>query len=278
MNCLKCNSNITAENSNSKNWCVVKITNLKKRGFEVTGFPHAGFVTVRGWKLEKVQPFTTDLCNTCVSQYIKQQNTSQSKKIEIINKTQKWLNIVGPLLGCVLLLSMYLISHPKSDETLSSTNVFILIFSSISIISPLLFSMIKPQNNMDHHIDEEILIKKIHRKFINDYQLQLSKSLNTNILPLILHPEPMMPGPIININLHFIIPESTFNEYATSEQKTGWSRIDYYARFGTYSPGPYEKYLQKRNKEDFGFKHWGEFLSKPIEELKHIIGIAEVEN
>lgn len=277
MNCLSCKSNIS-NNLNSKKWAIVKILDLKQRGFEVTGFPHTGFVTVRGWKIKKVNQFTTDICTNCVNQYIKKQKASQSFKVEIYKKIQKWLNILGPVIGIVSLLLMYFISQPKADEPLSDTNIFILLYSSILLILPLLFPIFKPQENSNQQNFEELNIDRLHRRYIEPYLTQMSKSLNINIFSLILHPEPMMPGPTIDVGLHFIVPEKALQEYTTNEQETGWSRIDYYARFGTYSPGPYDKYLQRDNKEHFGFKHWGEFLSKPIKELKTIIGVTDIKN
>ncbi len=72
MNCLSCKSTIS-NNLNSKIWAVVKILDLKHRGFRVSGRPYDGFVTVRGWKIEKVSQFTTDICTNCVNQYITKQ-------------------------------------------------------------------------------------------------------------------------------------------------------------------------------------------------------------
>ena len=51
--------------------------------------------------------------------------------------------------------------------------------------------------------------------------------------------------------------------FEKSARETGWSYIDYFAKFGPNAPGPYDSDLQDANLRSKGLKHWGEFLGPP---------------
>ncbi|VAX36849.1 hypothetical protein MNBD_UNCLBAC01-1973 [hydrothermal vent metagenome] len=278
MNCLKCNSNITAENFNSKNWCVVKITELKQRGFQVSGVPHSGFVIVRGWKISKMHDFTTNICDRCVKNNLTENKKLKSLKKLAYKKRQFFLNILGPMIGLGILIFMDNFIASKPTELPSKFENYVVLFGIFSIFLPVLHLVSNPKLYDESNETEGEIVENFHRTFMNYYQNTIKETLGKNIFPLILHPEPLMPGPYIDVDMHFIIPQKSVDIYINHEQKTGWSRIDYYAQFGTSAPGRYDRNLQRTNLANFGFKHWGEFLSKSIDELKFIDGVSDIKN
>ncbi len=278
MNCLSCKSTIS-NNISSKKWAIVKILDLKQRGFNVTGFPHAGFVTVRGWRLAKVDEFTTNLCANCVNTNIEKIKSSLSLKSKNYKKRQKFLNFLGPIFGLAILIFIDYSLGLNPNKSPTNFENYITIFGIFLIFSPIIHIFSNPKLYDDGaENSDETTTYKFHRTFIGSYQKQPIPFLNTNVFPLILHPEPSMPGPYVAINMQFTVPDKALTEYSQSENERGWSRIDYFAKFGTSAPGPYDKGLQLENKKNFGFNHWGEFLSKPIDELKTIEGVSDIKN
>lgn len=267
MKCLQCQSSLPSDNDfKTKKWSVVKLTKLKQRGFAAG----TGSVYVRGWHLESVdKDFTTNICNRCVETSIEKANEAHISKCMLFDKWQKRLNMTLLPIGLVTLAIMLVLGYLTPD---AQVNIYMLGTMSIGILVPIFFSCFAPHADKP---SEDALEEQMHRNHIEPFRIDMAERLDTEVRPLILHPEPFMPAPPnIHLEMHFLVPHSALSTYETSKKETGWSRIDYYHRSAHGIENNYDSSLQIQNLREFELEHWGEFLSNPISSL-NIIGVFE---
>jgi hypothetical protein len=275
MICSQCKNEIIDKEIDKQNWAVVKVTDLKMRPFGVLGFPYGGDVTVRGWQLEKAAEFSTQICSGCIANHLAELEDNAQRHKERFSRRQKFLTKFGPLTGGVLgtgLLAAWLL-----DPHFSMFNgwyLFLLCAAGIMALLPVFnFFLDAPSKNEITFSEASIAL---HNACFEQAKTEVEKKLDNKILSLILHPEPRMPGPIPHKGLLFTVPESDISKYENHKNNTGWSRIDYYAKFGPNPVGPYDAELQKENLKNIGIDHWGEFLSLPASNFTSVSRFSEI--
>jgi len=273
MICSKCRKEINSTEINKKYWAVVEVTDLKTRSFGVTGAPYSGYVTVRGWQLEKIDEFSTQICQDCIDNQLSIMKNEAQKFKERFIRHQKFLIKFGPTTGgilCIGLLIAWLL-----DSYCSISGEWYKLILGIAAIMALLpvFNLINSPSKKE--ITSVEAGENLHNMYFDQEKSEIEKKIGKNISPPILHPEPNLPGPNPHKGLLFTVPESAVYAFEKSKSNTGWSRIDYYSKFGPNSPGPYHAHLQSGNLKNFGLNHWGEFLSLPASKFSKISGFSE---
>ncbi|WP_432798511.1 hypothetical protein [Poriferisphaera sp. WC338] len=273
MTCLACESECAE--MDVKEWVVVKLAVAKKRGFAVT----SGQVIVRGWGMQEIDRVQTEVCADCMTKKVSEAAADRRLALVRYQQRQKILNVGGPALGAVIFGAAYFLG-PEGIEAIGLPkrwHDYAIVVAVVAAILPVLHFFLDPKldgkgDGSEKYAERmrEDVGDAFHREFVETMREGISKRLGEDVKGFVLHPEPVLPEPEPVKGMCFMVPAKAIAGYQKHQEKTGWSRIDYYHK-GADVSGEYDRGLQRQNLRNFGFEHWGEFLSKPAEELAKVI-------